>query len=396
MIKYALTPNCRRSYILGYFGDEESATCGSCDNCGAEGAPPRLDTTGPIEVDTAAGVEVLRKALSGVARAKGRFGKTTVAQMLTGSGSEKMARWGLEKLSTFGVLAEFKQSEVAQLLDALAAAGLVECQEVDRFRPIINLTEAGWSALKAQDTPPFRLTLPDDLARKVSPVAWNDAPRAPQSPAIARPDDDTTPADLDPADPPSPLESDPLWARLKALRTEWAREAKQPAYCIFSNQTLDALVRERPGTPHALGSIKGLGPARLERHGAALLEAISGHPAAKPVEPPRAIAPPLAVPDEPPPPADSVSTEEWTLRLLEKGFTPDEAAAIRGLEPVAILRHATVAARQGHFVPLASFLGPEMIDRWDARRREHGDAPPADGPQDALWSLFLACRDRER
>ena len=46
----------------------------------------------PRPIDTPAGREVIQKVLSGVARAKGRFGKTTVAQMLAGSDSEKMAR----------------------------------------------------------------------------------------------------------------------------------------------------------------------------------------------------------------------------------------------------------------------------------------------------------------
>ena len=36
-----------------------------------------------------------------------------------------MGRFGLTRLSTFGILGDFTQQEVAQLLDALTAAGLV-------------------------------------------------------------------------------------------------------------------------------------------------------------------------------------------------------------------------------------------------------------------------------
>ncbi len=42
-----------------------------------------------------------------------------------------------------------------------------------------------------------------------------------------------------------------------------------------------------------------------------------------------------------------VATEEWTCRLLDRGFTIDEAAAIRGLVVPEIVRHATLAVRQG-------------------------------------------------
>ena len=71
MIKYAQSTKCRRSYILGYFGDHNATECGRCDNCGpiegrATQAPSR-------PIDNEAGREVVLKVLSGVARAKGKY-----------------------------------------------------------------------------------------------------------------------------------------------------------------------------------------------------------------------------------------------------------------------------------------------------------------------------------
>src|SRR5262249_26285494 len=113
MIKYAQSGQCRRAFILGYFGDTaaDRLHCGRCDNCG-----PSAAVDSGVAIEPPAGREASLKALSGVARAKGRFGKTTVAQMLKGSGSEKMDRWGLKKLSTYGILADFTQPELTQLL----------------------------------------------------------------------------------------------------------------------------------------------------------------------------------------------------------------------------------------------------------------------------------------
>ncbi len=93
MIKYAQSGRCRRAYILGYFGDSEADRLRPVRQLRPDRGPPRASSARPI--DTEAGREVILKALSGVARAKGRFGKTVVAQMLTGSGSEKMTRTGL-------------------------------------------------------------------------------------------------------------------------------------------------------------------------------------------------------------------------------------------------------------------------------------------------------------
>jgi ATP-dependent DNA helicase RecQ len=91
-----------------------------------------------------------------------------------------------------------------------------------------------------------------------------------------------------------------------------------------------------------------------------------------------------------------VPTEEWTWKLLDRGFTLDEAAAIRGLLPTDIIRHATLAVRQGRPLDPGSFLAPTVLERWDAWRAEHGDAdaPPAETGPTSLWSLFVACRSR--
>ena len=378
MVKYAQTPRCRRSFLLGYFGDAHAdrVHCGRCDNCGSDG-----DSSSPVRVaapiDTPAGHEVILKVLSGVARAKGRFGKTLVAQMLKGSGSEKMDRWGLKKLSTFGILPTFSQPELTQILDALAGTGHIECPEVDRFRPIVNLTEAGWDWLKNRPNRPIPLAISDDLSAKVRNGGLD---------RIA-----TKPAETPHAtEPPSSMEGDPLYQHLRALRSEWAREAKLSAGYVFSNQTLEEIVRSRPRTPQALAAVKGVGPAKLERYGAALIEAIAASP-----EP--TTAPILAPAPRPavgrPAGLAYVPTEEWTWRLLDRGFTLDEVVAIRGLDRSAVIRHASLITRQGKAVDPSAFLDPETLRHWDSWRAEHDDESPPPGAEPLdLWSLFIACR----
>ncbi|MGE3818301.1 MAG: RecQ family ATP-dependent DNA helicase [Isosphaeraceae bacterium] len=387
MIQYAQTNRCRRAYLLGYFGDEEALrrNCGRCDVCGIEGAT--VPSASSVAIDTPAGREVLLKVLSGVARAKGRFGKTVVAQMLKGSGAEKMERWGLKSLSTYGILSEFTQPELTRLLDALAQAGFVECPEVDRFRPIVTLTERGRAFLKDPDGGPIRLEIPDDLARKVRQggLASLVAPRNPAREATPSEEDSDGASD------------DPLSERLRSLRLAWAREASQPAYTVFTNDTLDALVQARPRTPGELARVKGVGRVTLERYGAAILEAIARAPAPeqeRPAEPAEPVSPPSG-PSKPPLASTlrspHVPTEEWTWRLLDRGFTPEEAAAIRGLNPAAILRHAALIARQGKPLKREWFFDDELASRWESWRTEHGDAspPPGDEGQADLWSLFL-------
>ncbi|MGZ3380035.1 MAG: RecQ family ATP-dependent DNA helicase [Isosphaeraceae bacterium] len=427
MVQYCRGRQCRRSHILNYFGeqDAESIHCGGCDNClPAHGFA--LAAPSSIPIDTPGGREIILKILSGVARAKGRFGKIVVAQMLTGSESERMSKWKLDQLTTFGILRDggFTRKEVSEIIDALARAGLVETQEVERFKPVVTLTDAGWRWLRSQEPAELVLELPDDLLRRLRrggnirrnrEDAQVPPPRLPQSAASVR----EVIADPEQA-ADDELTGDPLWEQLKALRSDLARELRQPPYYIFTNETLEALVRDRPSTPAALAGIKGLGRARIERHGAALLHAIAAFPHSVPTSPRRqgeAAAEPNAVgtrqePRNPVPPSTPrtvvipsfpqastdaaskyVPTEEWTSRLIDRGFTIAEAAAIRGLDAPMIVRHLTWMVRRGHPLAVETVLPPETIAAWDAWRLENGEtAPPEPANAIHVWPLFLACR----
>jgi ATP-dependent DNA helicase RecQ len=67
-----------------------------------------------------------------------------------------------------------------------------------------------------------------------------------------------------------------LLARLKAWRSEQARVQAVPAYVIFHDSTLAAIAAAPPRDLDELSGIAGIGAKKLERYGAALLEAVRG------------------------------------------------------------------------------------------------------------------------
>ena len=58
-----------------------------------------------------------------------------------------------------------------------------------------------------------------------------------------------------------------LLDRLRTLRTSIAREEHVPAYVVFPDRTLLEIAVRRPKSPYALGEIRGVGPAKIDKYG---------------------------------------------------------------------------------------------------------------------------------
>ncbi|MDH4364771.1 MAG: HRDC domain-containing protein, partial [Acidimicrobiia bacterium] len=69
-------------------------------------------------------------------------------------------------------------------------------------------------------------------------------------------------------------------AARRAALTEWrltrSKADGHPAYVVLDNATLDAIAAANPSSLGALGRIKGIGPAKLDRYGADILGVLAG------------------------------------------------------------------------------------------------------------------------
>ena len=67
-----------------------------------------------------------------------------------------------------------------------------------------------------------------------------------------------------------------VFARLRDLRKGISEREALPAYSIFTNEQLAAMVTEKVDSLAALGKIAGVGAARLDKYGAAFLAVATG------------------------------------------------------------------------------------------------------------------------
>jgi DNA helicase-2/ATP-dependent DNA helicase PcrA len=67
----------------------------------------------------------------------------------------------------------------------------------------------------------------------------------------------------------------PEYVTLKEWRLKRARADEIPAYVVFHNSTLEEIAERRPKTIPELATVPGVGPAKLERYGREVLEALA-------------------------------------------------------------------------------------------------------------------------
>lgn len=251
VVAYAYGRGCRQEFILNYFGDPHGGTCGHCDRCRNSGRG-QVGSDRVICPDSDKRSEIVRKILSGVARGKGRFGKNVIAQMLGGSKSSKLSKFGLDRLTTFGLLDRFKQKEITLLIDELISAGLILQNDVDRFRPVVQLSTSGAAVMRGEQA----FDRPIWVTAEMLPRLGGGAARVAGEKG----------ADADPR----------VRTELKQWRDQVAQQRAMPAYTVLHNATIDRIAAAAPRTLEQLGHVKGVGPQCLAAWGEQILAVVEG------------------------------------------------------------------------------------------------------------------------
>jgi ATP-dependent DNA helicase RecQ len=237
MMEYAEYTGCRWRDLLSYFDETlEGKGCGTCDNC----LQPRETYDGTLHA---------QKFLSCVYRISqaSRFatGMNHVIDVLQGSESEKVRRWGHDRLSTFGIGRELGRPDWSALGRELIRLGLL-VQETGQF-PTIGITPEGLEALK--------------LRRSIE---------------LTRPLTGATAAPRRRREVPGTIECDEaLFEQLRILRKKIADERKVPAYVILGDVSLRHLARDLPRTSAELEAIPGWGAKKIAEFGEVFLAAIA-------------------------------------------------------------------------------------------------------------------------
>jgi ATP-dependent DNA helicase RecQ len=246
MDRYCSGAICRHRALVEYFGQAGPSTgCNACDIC-----------LGETE-EVAEPLIVAQKILSCVYRVRESFGVAHVVGVLRGENTERIRTRQHDQLSTYGLLKGHAQNDVREWIYQLVAQDFL-IQTSDEY-PILRLGPRSREVMKGYAE--VKLRQPAVRKKDRSSTPSPGGRRASQSLG------DAALGDYD----------RPLFDALRTWRREEAQERNVPPYIIFSDRTLRELARVRPTTLHELRGVYGIGDAKLEAFGTALIARIREH-----------------------------------------------------------------------------------------------------------------------
>ena len=255
MVAYADSADCLRSTILRYFGDAAApGACGSCGNCHAR---TTIDPESRL---------LIRKILSGIARAGERYGRRRIAAMLVGVVDDLPSP--LTGLSTTGLLASEEPRTIERWIDAACGAGLIAVSR-DEYRTL-TLTPLGRDVMagRVQDVqmsiPPSRPVGRGRRARRKRPRSES-FPRWGREPTVAAA-----------AESPEPTPDQATVAALREWRLGEARRRAIAPFIILHDRTLMAIAAARPQSMDELRAVSGIGPGKAAEYGEAIVALLRG------------------------------------------------------------------------------------------------------------------------
>ncbi len=217
IVSFAESNRCRHLQVLEHFGETLEGACDACDVCAPrEDARRGPSATVPLPEDPA------RLIVQTVAGLTWPLGRRSLVALLRGSVT---APPSARRSRSFGALSAAGDAEVGRWVRALETTG----------------------ALVERTTPDGFVVLHANVDAPLPQLGGHAAGRA-----------DTALAD-----------------ELRAWRRQRARADAVPAYVVLHDATIDELATRKPRSQGELASVKGLGPAKLERYGAELLELLA-------------------------------------------------------------------------------------------------------------------------
>jgi ATP-dependent DNA helicase RecQ len=228
MNRFCIANACRHRALVEHFGGGWTLeSCGACDVCLEERAVVDDSKT------------IVQKILSCVVRVGERFGVRHVAGVLRGERTKQVLSWNHDRLSTYGLLSEYRPEEIRAWIAQLIACGAL--RQEGHPHPILRLGPSARALLRGEAE--VRLVFNGDGVSPEAADEWLGVDRM-------------------------------MFDALRVWRRAVADAKGVAPFVIFGDGTLREIAAVRPSTPERLRQIGGIGDLRMSEYGHALMEIV--------------------------------------------------------------------------------------------------------------------------
>ncbi len=242
MTFYCFTNDCLRDYILRYFGEYGSGYCGNCMNC--------LSQFETVDV-----TEIARSIVGCVQSSRQRFGTTVIVDTVHGANTAKIRSYRMDANPHYGELAKVPTHKLRKVINHLQLYGYLHVTN-DEYA-IVKLTEKSEAVLLGEEQISMKMAKEQEHPAKVKKAKRG------KGVLSGLGDMEFTEAE------------EKLFERLRALRTEIAREEKVPPYIVFSDKTLIHMCLLKPKTKAGMLAVSGVGEFKYEKYGERFLSCVT-------------------------------------------------------------------------------------------------------------------------
>jgi len=230
MIDFCEGQVCRRKFLLEYFGEkQEKENCQGCDLCLTPAE--KFDAT-----------IIVQKILSAVIRTGEMFGASYIIKILRGSKVSKIQERNHHKLSVYGIVDDFSEMGLQQVIRQLVAGGLLIKKDGDY--PTLSVSNVGRKFLKER--------------KKIVLIK----PREESGRAVGKSHRESIEYDQE------------LFEKLRVLRKRIANQRGVPPFIIFGDVALQEMAFYFPQSLESFANISGVGKEKLSQFGEIFLSAI--------------------------------------------------------------------------------------------------------------------------
>ena len=237
MTFYCFTHDCLREYILKYFGEYGKSYCGNCLKCQTEFE----------EQDVTREARAMVRCVESSGQ---RYGVNVILDTLRGAFTAKIRQYDMDGNPEYGACAKIPAHRLRQILNYLVLREYLHL--TDDGYTIVKLTASSKSLLEEDHTLTMKMPKAQELQKKEKKVRRRKS---------------STAGELKEQD-------EPLFQKLRALRTEIAREEKIPPYMVFSDKTLIHMCILKPENEAEMLDVTGVGRHKFEKYGKRFIDAV--------------------------------------------------------------------------------------------------------------------------